>query len=235
MSSRTHSTTILIIEDEAEIRDTVADLLAEEGYATIAAEDGDRGVAVAIEREPELILCDVMMPGRDGYGVLAAVRQHEPTSLIPFVFLTAKGSKSDHRQGMELGADDYLVKPFSREELLQAVKARLEKHAALTERYVAEARKNQALAGKLSELDKYRATEAEVLESFFEELRSNISKISLAIRMLKSAPEDRRDRYLEVLSEECGREIELLDQISELRSFLTPDNVKMLKRYRLLK
>lgn len=118
---------ILLIEDEQAVRESVLDILNAEGFYALSAENGQIGVQMANEFQPNLILCDVMMPELDGYGVLTQVRQHAKTATIPFVFLTARADKDDFRQGMNLGADDYLTKPFTHSELLQAIATRLDK------------------------------------------------------------------------------------------------------------
>ena len=126
-------TKILIIEDEPRMRKNMATVLKMEGYDVLAAENGRLGVEAAKRELPALILCDVMMPELDGYGVLAALRDDEKTARIPFIFLTAKGEKSDLRTGMNLGADDYLTKPADIDDLLRAITTRLsrrEEHAA---------------------------------------------------------------------------------------------------------
>ncbi|MEH2168229.1 MAG: EAL domain-containing response regulator [Nostoc sp.] len=122
---------ILIIEDEEGVRENILDLLEAEDFQTIAAANGRIGVNLAISEVPDLILCDMMMPEIDGYGVLTALRQDPSTATIPFIFLTAKSAKSDFRQGMDMGADDYITKPFTRAELLSAIMNRLEKYATL--------------------------------------------------------------------------------------------------------
>ncbi|AFZ23657.1 EAL domain-containing protein [Cylindrospermum stagnale PCC 7417] len=122
---------ILVIEDEESVRENLLDLLAAEDFETIAAANGKVGVNLAVSEIPDLILCDMMMPEVDGYGVLTALRQDPSTATIPFIFLTAKSAKADFRQGMDMGADDYLTKPFTRAELLSAIMNRLEKHATL--------------------------------------------------------------------------------------------------------
>ncbi len=122
---------ILIIEDEEAVRENILDLLEAEDFETIAAANGRIGVHLAISEVPDLILCDMMMPEIDGYGVLTALRQDPSTATIPFIFLTAKSAKSDFRQGMDMGADDYITKPFTRAELLSAIIKRLEKYATL--------------------------------------------------------------------------------------------------------
>jgi DNA-binding NarL/FixJ family response regulator len=116
---------ILVIEDEPEMRRNLATVLRLERYEPLTAENGRRGVELARNENPDLILCDVMMPEMDGYGVLQAVRQDEKLALVPFIFLTAKGEKENLRSGMNLGADDYLTKPVAKGDLLQAIEARL--------------------------------------------------------------------------------------------------------------
>lgn len=122
---------ILVIEDEESVRENLLDLLEAEDFETISADNGQIGLDLAISQLPDLILCDMMMPELDGYGVLTALRKEPLTATIPFIFLTAKSAKSDFRQGMDLGADDYLTKPFTRSELLSAIKNKLEKFANL--------------------------------------------------------------------------------------------------------
>jgi len=117
--------TILVIEDEPEMRRNLVTILKLEKHHVIAAENGRAGVRLAKTAKPDLILCDVMMPELDGYGVLQELREDPDTLSIPFVFLTAKGEKVDQRCGMNLGADDYLTKPVSRADLLNAVTTRM--------------------------------------------------------------------------------------------------------------
>lgn len=118
---------ILIIEDEPQTRLNLATVLSMEGFAPITAENGRIGVESARRESPALILCDVMMPELDGYGVLNALRDDPATASIPFLFLTAKGEKTDLRLGMNSGADDYLTKPIDIADLLAAVHARLDR------------------------------------------------------------------------------------------------------------
>ena len=116
---------ILIIEDEPEMRRNIATILRLEKYQPLTAEHGRMGVELALKENPSLILCDVMMPELDGYGVLHAIRANQSTEATPFIFLTAKGEKPDIRAGMNLGADDYLTKPVAKTDLLNAIAARL--------------------------------------------------------------------------------------------------------------
>ena len=119
--------TILVIEDEPAMRNNLRDILEMENFRCLTAANGREGVAAARSELPDLILCDVMMPELDGYGALTALREDPATARIPFIFLTAKGERSDVRAGMNLGADDYLVKPVHVADLLEAIAARLER------------------------------------------------------------------------------------------------------------
>jgi PleD family two-component response regulator len=126
---------ILVIEDMEALREEVIDTLSYEGFNVVGAENGLVGIKVAQNFQPDLIVCDVMMPELDGYATLEILRQDPETAAIPFIFLTAKADKGDMRQGMELGADDYLTKPFTVSELIGAVNARLRKYTALKNKY----------------------------------------------------------------------------------------------------
>ena len=116
---------ILVIEDEPEMRRNITTLLRYYDYAPIAAENGRAGVEAARREKPDLILCDVMMPELDGYGVLQTLQSEASLARIPFIFLTAKGEKDDLRSGMNLGADDYLTKPVANADLVNAIETRL--------------------------------------------------------------------------------------------------------------
>jgi DNA-binding NarL/FixJ family response regulator len=117
--------TILIIEDEPQTRQNLATILEMEGYRPVTAPNGSEGLAAVRRERPDLVLCDVSMPLMDGHAVLAALREDPEHAHLPFIFLTAKGDRRDWRQGMNLGADDYLAKPASATELLGAIGARL--------------------------------------------------------------------------------------------------------------
>jgi DNA-binding NarL/FixJ family response regulator len=119
--------TILVIEDQPIMRHKTVTILKMEGYEVLEAAQGAEGIRLAHDELPDLILCDIMMPERDGYEVLQAVRLNRATATVPFIFFTAKGEKLDFRAGMNLGADDYLVKPTPRIELLEALEARFER------------------------------------------------------------------------------------------------------------
>ena len=127
--------TILVIDDNKDIRENTAEILELAGYKTSTAENGKKGVEAAIKEKPDLIVCDIMMPELDGYGVLHLLRKNADTQNIPFIFLTAKTERSDFRKGMEMGADDYVTKPFDDIELLNAIEVRLKKSEVLNGQY----------------------------------------------------------------------------------------------------
>lgn len=120
-------TKILIIEDNNDIRESTAEILELTGYEVLQATNGRQGVEMAQQFKPDLILCDIMMPELDGYGVLYMLNKNPETASTPFIFLTAKAERVDLRKGMEMGADDYLTKPFDDLELLNAIESRLNK------------------------------------------------------------------------------------------------------------
>ena len=120
---------VLIIEDSDDIREGIVELLDMAGYETHAAKNGKLGVDLAIKIIPDIILCDIMMPELDGYGVLYLLQKNQQTASIPFIFMTAKAERADLRKGMEMGADDYLTKPFDDLELFNAIESRLKKKA----------------------------------------------------------------------------------------------------------
>jgi two-component system, sensor histidine kinase and response regulator len=137
-------TKILVIEDEAILRGEVIEWLNLENYDATSASDGMAGLEAAFANPPDLVVCDITMPRLDGYGVLLEMRSNAETATIPFIFVTARAAHEDIRRGMILGADDYITKPFTRLELLQAIQSRLDKRAAQEhdrEREVEELRK----------------------------------------------------------------------------------------------
>ena len=126
---------ILVIDDNKDIRENTAEILDLAGYKTFTAENGKRGVDIALKEKPDVIVCDIMMPELDGYGVLHLLKKNSDTENIPFIFLTAKTERSDFRKGMEMGADDYISKPFDDIELLNAIEVRLKKAEILKGKY----------------------------------------------------------------------------------------------------
>jgi signal transduction histidine kinase len=132
---------ILVIEDDGAVRGLIIEAIRLKDWQPLAAGDGEAGVQLAERERPDLILCDIQMPKMDGYGVLQAIRENKNTASIPFIFLTGLGEKPRIRQGMESGADDYITKPFTIQELTAAINARFQKQAAFHE--TAESRLNE--------------------------------------------------------------------------------------------
>jgi CRP/FNR family cyclic AMP-dependent transcriptional regulator len=121
--------TILLIEDNPDIRENMGEILELANYKVLLAPDGKQGVSMALTQKPDIIVCDIMMPELDGYGVIHLLQKHEDMKRVPFIFITAKTERAEIRKGMELGADDYITKPFSGTELLNAIEGRLKKAA----------------------------------------------------------------------------------------------------------
>lgn len=202
---------ILVIEDETPLLEDILELLKIEGFEAIGAENGAVGVRQAQENLPDLILCDIMMPELDGHAVLSQLRQNAETALIPIIFLTAKGSAEDFRYGMNLGADDYLSKPFKQVDLLQAIATRLSKQSAIAE-----------LKKKIEQLEQSNLLQEQFLETATDGLREPITNIKLAVQMLQEAPtKAQQQRYIELLQTECAREINLLNNLLDLQKLAT--------------
>lgn len=128
-------TKILVIEDEEDICSNILEFLEYEGFDVLAATNGRAGIQLAKEHIPDLIICDIVMPELSGHEVISALRRDPLTAMIPFIFLTARTANEDLRKGMNLGADDYLTKPFELEDLLSAIHTRLKKHATISEHF----------------------------------------------------------------------------------------------------
>ena len=126
---------ILLIEDDADIRANTASILEMANYSVITAENGKIGVEKAILEKPDLIICDIIMPILDGYGVFHLLNKNEMIQHVPFIFLTSKADRLDFRKGMEMGADDYIPKPFTEIELLNAIESRLKRKLILQKNY----------------------------------------------------------------------------------------------------
>ena len=169
---------ILVIEDEARTRDMYRECLEAEGFQTLGAEDGLVGVEQARQHLPNLVLCDIVMPKLDGYAVLNQLRQVATTATIPFIFITARTEKIDRRQGMSLGADDYLTKPSTVEELLQVVSARLDKHAMLQQYHAGSYQSHKATVNSEVRAGKTNLIfpNVEELSEVFEFIEANYNK-----------------------------------------------------------
>ncbi len=143
-------TKILLVEDNNEIRENTAEILEMANYQVATASNGKEGYEVASKEQPDLIICDIMMPVLDGYGLLHLINKNENLKSLPFIFLTAKTERGDFRKGMEMGADDYITKPFTDIELLNAIESRLQK----------------------ARIQNERAASAKNLEDFFDEIKN---------------------------------------------------------------
>lgn len=156
--------TILLIEDDSALRDNTAELLELSGYKVFTAPNGKIGIEKAKSENPDVIVCDIMMPEIDGYGVLQAVSLEEKTKHIPFIFLSAKTEHKEIRRGMDMGADDYLTKPFDEEELLSAIESRLAKASilAINDKNKAENTPDDENPQNLNQLKNFFCDEGEV-------------------------------------------------------------------------
>jgi two-component system, sensor histidine kinase and response regulator len=179
---------ILVIEDEESVLDIICELLLVENFEVLRAENGEIGLRLALEEVPDLIICDIMMPKLSGYEVLGQLQRNPKTQFIPFIFLSARAAKDDQRQGMNLGADDYVTKPFTREQLLGAITSRLRKQETLTDqsRQQLDQLRNQLAATLPHELRtplQGILTSAELLTMYWETLeRSEIRDIVDSIK-----------------------------------------------------
>lgn len=211
---------ILVIEDELEIRSNLLELLKLEGYDVVGADNGMTGLLGAIEDLPDLIICDVMMPKLDGHDVLRVLRQEPKTVGIPFIFLTALADKGDIRQGMVLGADDYLTKPFTRSDVLTAVKSRLQKQAVS---------QSQVLALQ-QEIKQFRlglnATQANLLTDIRHHLKDAAIKLDIVTDILKTLPpSEQRERSIALVQNVGTTEIKMLAQVPNFEYL--PETISM--------
>ncbi|NJM67511.1 MAG: response regulator [Acaryochloris sp. RU_4_1] len=222
-------TKILVIEDEELVRANIAELLDAEDYEVVTAENGFLGVLWAQEHLPDLIICDVMMPELNGYEALGILSENPDTAMIPFIFLTAMADKTEIRQGMTSGADDYLTKPFSRSELLAAVSTRLSKRQVVQKQYSREHQRAEELQAKILKIQQSTQDKDHLIGQLQEDLEKSIPKLTLAMQMLsKLEPGPRRDCCLQILQEACNDEISLLKQIPEAEKILSPKHTTWL-------
>jgi two-component system sensor histidine kinase/response regulator len=194
-------TRILVIEDEATLRHDIVEMLEYESYTVTQAANGTEAVLLLKEKMPDLVLCDIVLPDFDGYRILEKIRNTEGYQRLPFIFLTAQSDRSFMRHGMELGADDYLTKPFSRPELLAAIQTRLERYRINTDL------RNDDLENAKKRLSRMVA----------HELRTPLVSISMIEQLISNKldtlePEDMRD-LLETLKSGSHRLQHLVEQM----------------------
>ncbi|WP_017720862.1 putative bifunctional diguanylate cyclase/phosphodiesterase [Kamptonema formosum] len=196
---------ILVIEDEALVRANILEILDSSGdFDALGAENGLVGVRLAREHRPDLIVCDIMMPELDGYGVLEALRADPATAAIPFIFLTAKADQGDLRFGMNLGADDYLTKPFRRTELLVAISTRLQKQTAVANRYSIELKQAEERLNYLLHYDSLtHLPNLQLLRNRLRELMAKATRHQQSLPVL-SLDLDRFNRLNQTLGYEVG-------------------------------
>ncbi len=227
-------TKILVIEDETILREEVVAWLTLEGYEAFSAEDGIAGVDAALRHQPDLIVCDVLMPRLDGYGVLLEVRNNQTILDIPFIFVTARAAYEDIRKGMALGADDYLTKPFTRLDLLQAIQARLAKRTVQEEaRWRAVADLQQAL----NQATENQLLNAKLVAMFSHDFANSLTSILLANSLLRDygdrMDEKRRTTHFNRIEASARLLLQMLDDLvvvarletGSLELELTPTNL----------
>jgi two-component system response regulator NreC len=175
-------TRILIVEDEDTIRQNVLEMLEFEGFETLGAADGLTGLEIAREQLPDLIICDIMMPELDGFGVLEELRRDSATATTPFIFLTAKADRDSVRVGMNLGADDYLTKPFTHAELMQAIHSRLDRHSTI------ESQRLQALLRRLVQMQE--SERQQVARQLSEDVEHILAGLKMILGTTRRLPAD---------------------------------------------
>lgn len=194
-------TKILVIEDEEAIRENIIETLELNDYDVVGAPDGSAGVSMAHEIKPDLILCDIMMGDLDGYRVLEHIRRTHDIALTPFVFLTAKADRFSMRYGMELGADDYLTKPFTTGELLTAVQTRIQRHKEI-----------------INQTDEaFQITKKQLAHVVAHELRTPLTSMNMAVQLLSyqvdSIPPDELQELIQTLASGTNRMNRLVEQM----------------------
>lgn len=190
-------TKILVIEDEISVRENLVDLLEANDYEVSCAENGFLGAILAFDCIPDLIVCDVMMPEVDGHEVLEALRQSSTTAMIPFIFLTAMADRQSIRKGMELGADDYLTKPFENVDLLKAIEVKIERKNAIEKMYMK------------------------------DEMSEALSKFLIAAHILKNIEVEKRSQSIEIIENLCVFEMELLSKMPNLEKTLSSEELTL--------
>ncbi len=213
-------TKILVIEDELNVRENIVDLLEAEDFEVFSTDNGILAILWAQENIPDLVISDVMMPEISGHEVLAEMRQFPNTELMPFIFLTAMSNKEDIRHGMELGADDYLTKPFTRDELLNCITSRLLRQAKLMKQYNEEHQKVKALGQRIKELEALH-----IKPELSQEFQQALLKINTATKLInKIQPGQKRDRNLKIIQQTYAAEIALIQQDPDLKSKICSQN-----------
>jgi two-component system sensor histidine kinase/response regulator len=207
-------TKILVIDDERVLLEELSDNLMFAGFEVVSASDGLVGVQLAHEHLPDLILCDVMMPRLDGYGVLLEMRSNPQTAKIPFIFLTAKASREDWRRGMRMGADDYLTKPFQQSELLETIETQLSKHNLRNQEYDTEI---NTLHQALAQEQEMRLLKSRFVSMVSHEFRNPLTTILSSNTLLRDyadrMPPERRLIHMERIEGAVNQMLYMLDDM----------------------
>ena len=220
--------TILVIEDDAVLANNIMAILQEEGFDAVTAEDGLAGLTLTIELNPDLILCDMTMPEMDGYGVLEQLKSNPKTALIPVIIVSGNSERGQIRKGIEMGADDYITKPFEIDELLRAVAAIFQKQELREQRWL-------AMTAEMNKLRNVVEAKDNLVTNLNQSLRQPLSNIQMALKLLReNTNQEGRDRYLKILQEEFDRELHLINQVSQLQNFLTPENVTLMYQFHII-
>lgn len=221
---------VLVIEDDPEILENIEEILELQSYQTLATSSSLTGLQLAKEMLPSLVICDVLMPGLDGYAVLSELRQQTETATIPFIFLTGRADRADIRLGMELGADDYLTKPFTEAELIGAVQSCLTKYDRLSRQYESLVQRSQILEKQLQTLQELADLNRLLLQQLCQGLRHPVSNLTIVAYLLKQDISEKDfDRYLAILEEECTRSTALLSEVASLQDYLQPSKLNLLR------
>ncbi|HVO70536.1 MAG TPA: response regulator [Aggregatilineaceae bacterium] len=202
---------ILVIEDEPAVLDNVLEMLTFEGFEAVGADNGLLGLQLAREVLPDLIICDIMMPGIDGYEVLQELRRDLETATVPLIFLTARGEREDMRKGMELGADDYITKPYSPIEVMAGIRTRLER------KEIAERQRLRVLSHRLVEVQE--AERRRIAYKLQDEIAELLTGLKVILEMSKRLPESSLRQRLDEAKELTE---ELISRTNELSGELWP-------------
>ncbi|MFM7427195.1 MAG: PleD family two-component system response regulator [Elainella sp.] len=229
---------ILVIEDERTTRANIVNFLEAEGFKTLAAENGRLGIQLAQEHLPDLIICDILMPELDGYDVLTTLQQESQTASIPFIFLTVTATEAGFRQSLDLGADDYLSKPITSEQLRTAILAQLRKQENL------QASMSYGEAGRPAlspspDLHQLLQAKDRLFDQLSSQLKQHLGSLSWTVQTLKSAAKSsakstadsaelETELRINELQDVTMRMLVLINEVTALHHLLTPENSEAL-------
>ncbi|MBW4466709.1 MAG: response regulator [Pegethrix bostrychoides GSE-TBD4-15B] len=233
-------TKILVIEDERATRTNIINFLEAEGFDTLVAENGRLGIQLAQSHLPDLIICDILMPELDGYDVLTTLQEETQTASIPFIFLTVTATEAGFQQSLDLGADDYLSKPITSEQLRKAIAVQLQKQAEQLDYPETDMATDSLSQPASPELQLLKAKD-QLFNQLAQGVKPHLAKISRAAQALKqkTAREANREannreashethQHLQELQEGTARVLALVNEITALHNMLTPENADLL-------